>query len=162
MAVRVTLAGRVGIEGTGTGVDEAALGRPARVALAYLICERDRPVTRDELAEVVWGEELPRSWEQLVRGLAVKIRAALATAGLDPATTLSVAFGAYVVVDVEEAAAVLGEADAALSTPTGRPPLSSRPLRKCSHSREAHARIRALTFCAAVDTQRERLTAVIP
>ena len=124
MAVRITLAGRVVIETAdgSQGGEATALGRPARVALAYLVSERHRPVTRDELADAVWGEEPPRSWEQLLRGIAVKLRAALASAGLDPAEALRVAFGVYqldlgpdAVVDVEVAAGSVASAEAALA-----------------------------------------------
>src|SRR5438270_2714025 len=94
MAVRVTLAGRVGIEADGVAVDQG-LGRLGRLALAYLVCERYRPVARDELAEVVWGDDLPSSWEQLLRGIAAKLRQCLRSAGLDPADALTTAFGAY-------------------------------------------------------------------
>ena len=122
MLVRVTVAGRVGIEAGGVRTGEAGLGRLGRLALAYLVCERQRPVARDELADALWGEDLPASWEQLLRGLASKMRATLGQAGLDPATTLTSALGAYqihlptgAVVDVEEAAQDLEAAGAALA-----------------------------------------------
>ena len=121
MPLRVTVAGPVAVEVDGTAVDAGALGRLGRLALAYLVCERRRPVPRDELAEVLWGDQLPRSWEQLLRGNASKLRAVLGAAGLDPAVGLSTAFGAYqvrlppdAVVDVEEAEAALERALAAL------------------------------------------------
>ncbi len=95
MALRVTLAGRVGIEVDGGEVAAGGLGRPGRLALAYLSCERHRAVPKDELAEVLWGEELPRSWEQMLRGVALKLRAVLAAAGLDPAAALTTTAGAY-------------------------------------------------------------------
>lgn len=122
MAVRrLTLAGRVGLEVDGAAVASGGLGRPGRLALAYLATERRRPVPRDELADVVWGEELPESWEQMLRGLALKVRRALDAAGLDGAATLVSAAGAFhlrlppeVSVDVEEAAASLAAARAAL------------------------------------------------
>ena len=95
MALRVTLAGRVGIEVDGGEVAAAGLGRPGRLALAYLTCERHRSVARDELAEVLWGDELPQSWEQMLRGVAFKLRAVLSAAGLDPSNALSTAAGAF-------------------------------------------------------------------
>lgn len=64
MALRVTLAGRVGIEVDGGEVAEAGLGRPGRLALAYLAYARHRAVPCDELAEVLWGDERPQSWDQ--------------------------------------------------------------------------------------------------
>ena len=121
MALRVTLAGRVGIEVDGGEVAAAGLGRPGRLALAYLTCERHRAVPRDELAEVLWGEELPQSWEQMLRGVAFKLRGLLGAVGLDPTQALSTASGAFRlrlppdgVVDVEEAASALESAEAFL------------------------------------------------
>ncbi len=121
MAVRVSLAGRVGIEVGGTAIRDDGLGRLGWLAFAFLVCERHRPVPRDELAEVVWGEELPRSWEQLLRGIAFKARTLLSAAGLDPTTALVSEHRAYrvhlpldAVVDVEEAAAAAEMGQAAL------------------------------------------------
>jgi DNA-binding SARP family transcriptional activator len=122
MAVRrLTLAGRVGLEVDGAAVASGGLGRPGRVALAYLACERHRPVPRVELADVVWGECLPESWEQMLRGLALQIRRALAAAGIDGAAVLATVGGTFqlrlppdVAVDTEEAAAAVAAAVAAL------------------------------------------------
>jgi len=61
MAMRVTFAGQVRVEVDGAAVDLAPLGRTGRLFWAYLACERHRPVPKNELAEVLWGEdELPR------------------------------------------------------------------------------------------------------
>ena len=116
------MAGRVAIEAGDRRTGEAGLGRLGRLALAYLVCERHRPVPRDELADVLWGEDLPASWEQLLRGLTSKMRVTLGQAGLDPTATLTSALGAYqihlphgVVVDVEEAARDLEAASVALA-----------------------------------------------
>ncbi|MDQ3896493.1 MAG: hypothetical protein M3326_04425, partial [Actinomycetota bacterium] len=122
MALRVTLAGRVGIEVDGGEMAAGGLGRPGRLALAYLVCERHRPVPRDELAEVLWGEELPKSWDQMLRGLAFKLRGLVAAAGLDPAQALTTTAGAFrlhlpddATVDTEEAATAVEAAEAALA-----------------------------------------------
>ncbi|MDQ3897800.1 MAG: AAA family ATPase, partial [Actinomycetota bacterium] len=68
------------------------------------------------------GEDLPRSWEQMLRGLVSKLRATLGEAGLDGAKALATAVGAYeldlppnAVVDVDEAAANRAAAEAQLS-----------------------------------------------
>ena len=119
MAVRVTLAGQVGIELDGVVVAEDVLGRPGRIAVAYLACERHRPVPRDELADGLWGNEPPRSWEQLLRGIVSKLRACLSVAGLVPAYAdycvrgLPATPASRRSIDVEETAASL---EAAITT----------------------------------------------
>ena len=124
MAVRISVAGLVEIAVDDVPVEMDRLGRVGRLFWVYLVSERQRPVAKDELAEVLWGEDqLPRSWEQMLRGNASKLRTILATAGMNPAVALSSAFGAYqvrlppyAVVDVEEAQSKLERAIVALST----------------------------------------------
>ena len=122
MTVRIALAGRVALEAGGAPVGERGLGPLGRLALAYLVLERDRPATRHELAEALWGERLPRSWETSVRVLLSKVRAVLTAAGLPAAEVLVTTGGGYqlrlpagTVVDVEEAARALDRAEAALA-----------------------------------------------
>ncbi|HEV3504394.1 MAG TPA: BTAD domain-containing putative transcriptional regulator, partial [Actinomycetes bacterium] len=120
--LRISLAGRVAMEVDSTSLDAGWLGRLGRIALAYLVSERHRPVTRDELAEALWGDDLPRSWETSLRGIAQRLRALLSAAGLVPAEALSSAYGTWQLqlppgteVDVESAAADLARAEQALA-----------------------------------------------
>ena len=122
MALRVALTGQVGIEAGGRLVGTAGLGRLGRVALAYLACHRDRPVARGELAEALWGEDLPRTWETSLRVVVSKLRTWLEGAGLGREDAVASAHGTYqlrlppgAVVDVEEAAGALAAAQAALA-----------------------------------------------
>ena len=75
-AISISLAGRVSIGAPGQDGPNAALGSRARVALAYLALERWRPVARDELADVIWGAELPATWRASLRGVVSRVRAA--------------------------------------------------------------------------------------
>ncbi|MDQ6617268.1 MAG: tetratricopeptide repeat protein [Actinomycetota bacterium] len=118
--VNISLAGRVAIGPGGGRGDEAELGERARVALAYLVLERWRPVGRDELAEVVWGHELPPTWRPALRGIVHRVRVALGQAGMDGAEVLTTGLGGYELhlppgtqVDVEVAVAALKYALAA-------------------------------------------------
>jgi len=128
VALRVALTGQVGIEAGDADrtADTVGLGRLGRVAFAYLVCHRERPVPRDELAEILWGEDLPRTWETSLRVVASKLRTWLEEAGLGRAETVTSGHGTYrlhlpagAVVDVEEAAAALAEAEAALARGDG-------------------------------------------
>lgn len=121
-AISISFAGRVAIGTPGKQGIESSLGCRAQVALAYLALERWRPVGRDELAEVVWGSDLPTTWRAALRGVVLRLRAALAAAGVDPVTTLTSGPGGYQIhlapgswVDVEVAEERLASARAALA-----------------------------------------------
>ena len=120
--LRIFLAGRVAVEVEGVALDTAGLGRLGRMALAYLVSERHRPVTRDELADVLWADDLPRSWETSLRGMALRLRGLLGAAGLVPTEALTSAYGCWqlqlpptTVVDVEAVDPDLARAEKALS-----------------------------------------------
>ena len=96
MQVKVFLAGRVAVETDGVVIDDGNFpGRQGRLLFAYLVTEQGRPVPRDELAEALWGESLPATWEKALTVAASKLRGLLTSAGLDGATALTGAFGCY-------------------------------------------------------------------
>ena len=117
--MRLYLAGRTTIEDEGTLLDQRALGgRQGRLALAYLTLER-RPVPREDLAAVLWPDELPESWDTALSAVVSKLRAALRKLGL-PASGIRSELGCYELVlpvgtwvDVNEAIDSLHEAEAA-------------------------------------------------
>jgi YVTN family beta-propeller protein len=89
---------------------------------AYLAAQRGRPVPRDELADVLWGEELPATWEKALRVLMTKLRALLEECGIDGSTALTSAFGCYKLtlpkgswIDVDAAVESAEGAEAALA-----------------------------------------------
>ena len=68
-AARSGVAIRVCSDGTRVDRDGSRQRRRAetprstgRLVFAYLVAEHGRPVTRDELAEALWGDELPTTW----------------------------------------------------------------------------------------------------
>ncbi|MFC5265725.1 BTAD domain-containing putative transcriptional regulator [Kribbella qitaiheensis] len=50
------------------------LGRRDRVVLAALAVRPGHVVSSEELAEVVWGEQLPSSWPKVIQGCVVRLR----------------------------------------------------------------------------------------
>jgi hypothetical protein len=120
---KVSLLGRVSLETNGAAVDEARLpGRQGRLLFAYLVAERGRAVPRDELAEALWGEAPPPSWDKALTGIVSKLRGLLAEQGIDGASALTGAFGCYRLdlpegtwVDVLAAATAADEAAASLA-----------------------------------------------
>ena len=87
-----------------------------------MTAQNGRAVPRDELAELLWGEELPATWEKALRVLMTKLRAVLEECGIDGSTALTSAFGCYKLtlpagtwIDVDAAAEAVDRAEAALS-----------------------------------------------
>jgi len=65
------------------------------LVFAYLLAKHGQPVPRDELAEALWGDELPATWEKALSVLVSKLRAVLDASEVDGATALTSAFGCY-------------------------------------------------------------------
>ena len=124
MSLRIYLTGRVGME-----VDESLVvserdfrGRQERVALAYLVCERARPVTRAELAAVLWAGEAPPAWSTTLSAVVSRLRSLLDVPALRArGVSISRGFGQYRLflpndtwVDVDAATRAIDNAEAAL------------------------------------------------
>ena len=84
----VALAGRPsggGAEAGAAVVDVALLQPPqACLVLAYLSLERRRRVPRSEVADMLWGDARPPTWDAALRGLTGRVRAFLGEWGVPP------------------------------------------------------------------------------
>ena len=123
---RLALLGDVAV-GVGAHRQELAGSQP-RLVLSYLTLERHRPVTRDELAEVLWPEDLPGHWSGAIRGLITQVRRFLADTGAgaaaNPGAGLRYANGSYhlaladhIEVDVELACQSMAHAEQRMAGP---------------------------------------------
>jgi len=118
--MRIYLAGRVCIEtDTFVATERDFPGRQGRLLFAYLIFSRDHPVSRNDLASLLWPDELPPAWSTALNAVVSKLRSLLARCGTE--WTLNSAIGYYelqlpstVWIDIEEAARSLHEAEAVL------------------------------------------------
>jgi SARP family transcriptional regulator, regulator of embCAB operon len=122
--LRIYLTGTVCLESGGMVVDERQLpARQGRLVLAYLVCERSRPVTWDERGDAIWSDTLPTAWESALSALVSMLRHLLQSLGLPTAAaSISGRSGRYQIqlpsntwVDIEAAAQAL-DCTAALST----------------------------------------------
>ncbi len=121
--MEITLTGRITVRIDGDVTSEAALGPLGRLAFAYLVLERQRPVTRDELAHALWGaEDVPATWRAALRGVVSRLRAFLSASEVGSIRILTNDNGCYqlclpidTIVDVETAAAAFEAARAALN-----------------------------------------------
>ena len=92
LRLKVFLTGRVAAEANGRVLEEGRFpGRQGRLLFAYLVAVRSRPVPRDELADAIWGESPPATWEKALTVIASKLRGLVAEDGI----TLTNAFGCY-------------------------------------------------------------------
>ena len=104
-------------------IDERRFPGPqGRRLFAYLITEQGRPVPRDELAEALWGDQPPATWDRALSVLVSKLRVVLSECGVDGASALTGAFGCYRLelpegswIDVVAAAGAAQEAEDALA-----------------------------------------------
>jgi DNA-binding SARP family transcriptional activator/streptogramin lyase len=111
------------VEADGASLDERRFpGRQGRTVFAYLVVQKGRAVPRDELAELLWGEKPPATWEKALRVLMTKLRALLEECGIDRSTGLTSVFGCYTLtlpadtwIDVEAATAAIERAEAAFA-----------------------------------------------
>src|SRR5687768_7460412 len=56
-------------------LDEDLLpARQGRIAFAYLVLQRRRPVPRAELADAIWGDAMPDAWDAGVSALLSRLR----------------------------------------------------------------------------------------
>jgi len=92
LQLKVFLTGLVAAEANGRVLNEARFpGRQGRLLFVYLVAARSRPVPTDELADAIWGESPPATWEKALTVIASKLRGLVAEDGI----TLTNAFGCY-------------------------------------------------------------------
>jgi DNA-binding SARP family transcriptional activator len=119
--VRIFLAGRVNLEAGDRMFGPMDFpGRQGRVAFAYLVTERGHPVSREELAAVLWPRDRAPAWASALHALVSKLRALLTRAGMDGGALLTAEGGCYELrlprgawVDLDAAADAIHQAEAA-------------------------------------------------
>ena len=86
MSVRGTairLLGRLSIDTGGVPSPTPFPGRRSELVFAYLAAEHRRDVSRDELADALWPEELPDAWAAALRSVVSDVRRVIAASGFD-------------------------------------------------------------------------------
>ncbi len=126
MGVRIYLTGRLSIEADGKVVVEERQfrGKQGRLLFTYLVWERARPVSKEELAAVLWPEYLSPAWESGLSSLTSRLGSLLSSETMEEhGLSLSRGLGQYQVrlpsdvwIDVEAATSALDRAEAAVRT----------------------------------------------
>ena len=119
MPTRIELCGALTVEVDGRRVEEALPGRQGRLLFAYLALNRDRPVRRDELVDVVWDDHPPGSPDAGLAALLTRLRRALGAEAIEGRGGLRLALP-DVSIDIDEARAAAAAAESALGAADAR------------------------------------------
>lgn len=109
---RIQLCGPLLARVEGERVDGRLPGRQGRLLFACLVLERRRPVGRDALAEVLWGDDPPEAPDSALSSLLSRFRRLVVVEGRSEVRLL---LPADAWVDVEAAAAALHRAESAVA-----------------------------------------------
>lgn len=116
---RIYLTGRITIEGDGVVAEDDLPGNQGRLLLA-LLGTRPGPVSKGEVASVLWGSDPPPNYERSINPLVSKLRSALVSVGAERDTVFSAGGavglrrGPRLWIDLEEAARRVDRAEGRL------------------------------------------------
>jgi DNA-binding SARP family transcriptional activator len=122
---RIYLTGQVSLEhGDHLVTARALAGRQGRLAFVFLVANRNRPVGRDELVDVIWKEQPPPGVDAALSSILSKLRVVLKRLGWSPreasidvaSRSIGIRLPPQTWVDIEDAAAAIDEAEGALRT----------------------------------------------
>ncbi|BEP13835.1 hypothetical protein acdb102_21460 [Acidothermaceae bacterium B102] len=108
---RVQLCGPLVFEQDGERLDARLPGRQGRLLLAFLVLNRHRVVSREELAEALWPDQQPAAMDSALNALISKLRKALGPSSLEGRTHLRLQLGPESWVDIEVAEAAVHRAE---------------------------------------------------
>lgn len=112
MAPRIQLCGSLAVTLDGLRVEQALPGKQGRLLFAYLVLNRTRPSTRDELTDAVWPEGTPSASLSPVLS---RLRRVLGDDLLTGTSQLRLALSAESWVDVEVAVKAIHRAESAVA-----------------------------------------------
>jgi len=97
----------------GRRVEHLLPGRQGRLLFAYLVLNRERDVTGDELVSALWGDDAPQQAEATLRTLISKVRRAVGTDALGRGGRYRLSLADDVRVDLELARDAIHRAESA-------------------------------------------------
>lgn len=100
---RIQLCGRFVADIDGARIEDTLPGRKGRVLFAYLVLNRGRPLTRDDLLIAGWGEDAPADARNALNVLLSKFRHGLGAEHLRGRTEIELLLPSAIFVDVEAA-----------------------------------------------------------
>lgn len=114
-ATRIQLCGRFVARVAGRRIEHLLPGRQGRLLFAYLVVNRDRVASRDELAEALWPRALPAAPDPALSALLSKLRRLLPSDGLPGRNEMRLELGRHARVDIEAARDGIHRAEALIA-----------------------------------------------
>lgn len=112
---RIQLCGPTIVERGGERLEGRLPGRQGRLLFAYLVVNRHRPTSRDELIAAVWPRELPAASEAGLNSLVSKLRKTFGAGAIDGRSNLRLMLGPDARVDVELAERAAHQAESQIA-----------------------------------------------
>lgn len=116
MPNRVQLCGRLRVDLGGRHVTPLLRGRQGRILLAYLVVQRGRAVSREEMIQAIWPEDQPANPAAALRTQLSRLRGALGVAALAGRDAVELRLPPHTWIDIEAAERAIVAADAALQS----------------------------------------------
>jgi len=114
-SARIQLCGRLVADVDGSRVEDALPGRLGRALFAYLVLNRGRPVSRDNLLMAGWGEDAPAEAGNALSVLLSKLRHGLGAEHLHGRAEIELLLPSATFVDVEAALEGAHRAESAIA-----------------------------------------------
>jgi DNA-binding SARP family transcriptional activator len=129
-SLRIALCGGLAVERDGNRIEGELAGRQGREVFAYLVLNRRRPVSRDELAAMLWPEQAPRAPEAALNTILARLRRVLGPDALGARGQLMLALDddSWIDVEVAEHSAVTAGARLEHADPGGARSVAARAL----------------------------------
>lgn len=112
---RIQLSGRLAVELRGRRVEDRLPGRQGRLLFAYLVLNRVRPATREELVRALWSDEPPAAADASLSALLSRLRRALGPETLAGRGELRLVLPPEAWVDLEAAGEAVHRAESSVA-----------------------------------------------
>ena len=113
--LRIGLCGGLVVDDGGRRIEDELSGRQGRELFTYLVLNRGRSVSRDELMALLWPDRAPRAPEAALNTILARLRRALGHAVLAPRAQLALDLPPDTWIDVEAADAACAGAESMLA-----------------------------------------------
>jgi DNA-binding SARP family transcriptional activator len=111
----VQLCGKLAVELGGARIEQRLPSRQGRLVFAFLVLQRPRAASRDELIDAIWGGAPPRDHATALTVLLSKLRAAVGADVLVGRGSVRIVLPEDARVDVEQALAAVHRAESAVA-----------------------------------------------